>query len=83
MIETDGIAIVNDRCYIDLESHIVAIQFDRVTFTVHVEEFLDFFNSIDSVREYLINSDSYVVGTTMQGEREEIIVPKPTDEECS
>ena len=83
MIESDGIAVVNDRCYVDLESHIVAIQFDRVTFTVYIEEFLDFFNSIEETKDYLLNSEKYVVGTQMQGPPVNIIVPKPEDEECS
>jgi len=82
MTDSDEVVVINDRCYIDLESHVVAIQFDRVTFTVYVEEFLDFFNSINDVKDYLVKSDSYVIGTNMQGPATKVIVPKP-EEQCS
>lgn len=82
MTSSDGIVVINDRCYLDIESHIVAIQFDRVTFTVYVEEFLDFFNSMKEAKDYLLQSEDYVVGTNMQGPETKVIIPKP-EEECS
>ena len=83
MIDGQGIVVINDSCYLDLESHIVAVQIDRVTFSIYVDEFLDFFSSIEEVKSYFENSEDYVIGTTMQGIPKKIIVPKPDDDECS
>tara|TARA_B100000214_G_C23956008_1_gene622870 strand:+ start:1694 stop:1945 length:252 start_codon:yes stop_codon:yes gene_type:complete len=83
MIESQGIVVINDRCYLDLESHIVAVQIDRVTFSIYADEFLDFFESLEQVKDYFIESDDYVIGTTMDKELKKVIVPKPDESECS
>jgi hypothetical protein len=83
MIDSHGIVVINDRCYLDLESHVVAVQIDRVTFSIYADEFLDFMNSLEEVKDYFINSEDYVIGTTMDGQSKKVIVPKPDEEECS
>ena len=41
-----SLVVINQDAVIDHESHSVVIQFDRVTLSMAVEEFLDFYNTI-------------------------------------
>lgn len=79
----ESLVPINDKCYVDKESHIIAVQFDRITFSIYVDEFLDFFNSLQDVKDYFSSSEDYVIGTSMQGPPVEVILPKPLEEECS
>jgi len=73
---------INDSCYLDTESHVIAIQIDRVTFTLHVDEFLDFYSTMDDIKDFLMSSSGYVVGSTMaDNESKKIIMPKPDENE--
>ena len=77
-----SIVVVGDSAVIDLESHSVAIQLDRVTVSLEVEEFLDFYRSILDIKEYLESSPEYVVGQETDqetGQTTDVILPKPDD----
>ena len=77
-----SIVVVGNSAVIDLESHSVAIQLDRVTVSLEVEEFLDFYRSILDIKEYLESSPEYVVGQETDqetGQTTEVILPRPDD----
>ena len=78
----ENIIEINDSCYLDATSHMLAVQIDRVTFTFHVDEFLDFYEVFDDIKDFLITSPDYVVGRTMTNdENKDVIVPKPDENE--
>ena len=77
-----SIIVVGNNSVIDLESHSVAIQLDRVTISLDVEEFLDFYRSILDIKDFLETSPEYVVGQETDeksGETADVILPKPDD----
>ena len=79
-----SLTVINQDAVIDQESHSIVIQFDRVTFSMDVEEFLDFYNTIADVKDFLVNSPDYVVGCETDASTEEtksVIVPKPDEDD--
>lgn len=77
----DGIVEINECCYLDTQNHSVTIQFERVSITLHVEEFVDFYESIESAKKFLLDSGAYVLGETMSQPIKKVIVPKPEEDE--
>lgn len=79
-----SVVIIDNDSFIDSESHTVAIQIDRVTVSLNVEEFLDFFRTVSDIKLYLESSPDYVIGKetdTETGEVSDIIIPKPDDDD--
>jgi hypothetical protein len=72
---------VNNSCYLDVDSHTLAIQLGRVTFSINVEEFLEFYLQVDEINNFLKACPLYTVGHTMDAEKKEMFVPKPEDDE--
>ena len=77
----DGIVEIDKCCYLDTENHSLTVQFERVSITLHVDEFLDFYNIFEKAKAYLISSEDYVLGETMSEPVKNVIVPKPTEDE--
>jgi len=80
----DEILKINDMCYLDTKIHTVTIQLERVTVTLFVDEFLDFYNSINEVKEFFSISSSYIIGQDMDAANSgsnSIIIPKPEEDE--
>jgi len=72
---------INDRCYLETDSHMLAIQIDRITFSLCVEEFLDFYFQLTDIKEFLEECPDYVLGKRMDGDFREVFVPRPEDSE--
>lgn len=81
MNQYDGIVEINDCCYLDTQNHSLTIQLERVSITLHVEEFLDFYEIFENAKSFLIDSDKYVLGETMSEPVKKVIVPKPDEDE--
>ncbi len=77
----DGIVEINDCCYLDTQNHALTIQLERVSITLHVEEFLDFYEIFENAKSFLLESDGYVLGETMSSPVKNIIIPKPGEDE--
>ena len=54
---------LTDFGWLDEQDGIVIVAFDRLTISMEVEEFLDFFNSIDELREKLSEHPKISTGT--------------------
>tara|TARA_Y100000816_G_C26055388_1_gene553762 strand:- start:800 stop:1051 length:252 start_codon:yes stop_codon:yes gene_type:complete len=81
-VETfDGLVEISEQCYLDVQDHSLTIQFERVSITMHVEEFLDFYEIFDNARSFFINSEDYVFGETMSEPIKQVIIPKPSEDE--
>ena len=80
---SDGSRVVeiNDSCYLDTESHMLAIQVDRVTFTLCVDEFLDFYLQLAEVKDFFDACPDYVLGKTMDSDVRGIFIPRPDESE--
>tara|TARA_Y100000592_G_C5282456_1_gene226902 strand:- start:337 stop:585 length:249 start_codon:yes stop_codon:yes gene_type:complete len=79
-----SLVVINQDAVIDHESHSVVIQFDRVTLSMAVEEFLDFYNTIADIKDFLTSSPDYVVGLETDVDTEEtksVIIPKPDEDD--
>ena len=75
---------MNDSAVLDTESHSVIIQLDRITLSLEVEEFLDFYRSIVNLKEYLESSPDYLIGQETDqetGEIRDVILPRPDEDE--
>lgn len=75
---------INSSCYLDPEAHTITIQVERATFTIMVEEFLDFYRDIDDLRDFMKTSGDYVVGQEedlSSGEIKDIFIPKPDEDD--
>jgi hypothetical protein len=74
---------LTDSSWIDLESSTVGILIgERVTVTFFLDEFMDFFESINSVKTALESEDSISIGTyEKDGEirKQFMIVPDDSD----
>lgn len=77
----DGLVEISEQCYLDVQDHSLTIQFERVSITMHVEEFLDFYEIFDKARSFFINSEDYVFGETMSEPIKQVIIPKPSEDE--
>ena len=79
-----SIVLINNNSILDAQSHSVAIQLDRITISLEVEEFLDFYRSILEVKEFLESSPDYIVGQETDEETgivNDIVLPKPDDDD--
>ena len=79
-----SVILVNDSAVLDTESHSVIIQLDRITLSLEVEEFLDFYRSIVNLKEYLESSPDYLIGQETDqetGEIRDVILPRPDEDE--
>jgi hypothetical protein len=54
---------------------------DSVTLTLRLEEFLDFYNSIDEIRSIILDQDDIAIGiiTDKNGEQKEQLILKPDE----
>ena len=57
-----NLKIINNDAFLDEDTHTVSVQFDRVTFTMMVEEFLDFYSTISEIKDFFDSSPEYLVG---------------------
>ena len=82
-MEPDGkIVEINSISYLDEDTHSIIIQVERVGISFYVEEFLDFFKSIEEIKDFLLENPMYTVGKLMgDDEGKEIIVPKPDEDD--
>jgi len=79
-----NLKIINNDAFLDEDSHTVSVQFDRVTFTMMVEEFLDFYDTILEVKQFFDSSPDYLVGQERDvdsGSVRSIIMPKPDEDD--
>ena len=72
---------ISDMCYLDADSHTLAIHVDRITLAMGVDEFLDFYFQISAIKDFLDTSPHYVIGKTMDGDIKEMFVPCPDESE--
>ena len=73
---------LSENMWLDDSSHLVIIQLDRIAMTLEVEEFLEFYNRVESAKDTLFRHPGYVVGTTVtNGVEKKIIVPKPDEDD--
>jgi len=79
-----NLKIINSDAFLDEDSHTVSVQFDRVTFTMMVEEFLDFYNTISEIKEFFDSSPDYLTGQERDvesGSVRSVIIPKPDEDD--
>jgi hypothetical protein len=79
-----NLKIINNDAFLDEDSHTVSIQFDRVTFTMLVEEFLEFYTSVSEIKDFFDNSPDYVFAQEKDidsGSVRGIIMPKPDEDD--
>ena len=79
-----NLKIINADAFLDEDTHTVSVQFDRVTFTMMVEEFLDFYSTISEIKEFFDSSSDYLVGQEKDiesGSVRSVIIPKPNEDD--
>ncbi len=79
-----NLRIINNDAFLDEDSHTVSVQFDRVTFTMMVEEFLEFYDTILEIKEFFDASPEYLIGQEKDiesGSSRSIIMPKPDEDD--
>lgn len=81
MAQEENIVDINGVSFLDKDTHAIVIQVDRVGLTFYVEEFLDFFKSVEEVKDFLLENPLYTLGVLMGEDKKEIIVPKPDEDE--
>ena len=60
----DGIVEINDCCYLDTQNHALTIQLERVSITLHVEEFLDFYEIFENAKSFLKENNDVLIKVT-------------------
>ena len=79
-----NLKIINNDAFLDEDTHTVSVQFDRATFTMMVEEFLDFYSTISEIKDFFDSSPEYLVGQeedVESGSVRSIIMPKPDEDD--
>ncbi len=79
-----NLTIINDDAFLDDDSQSVSIQFDRITFTMMIEEFLDFYDSISEIKEFFDSSPDYLIcqeRDIANGSVRSVIIPKPDEDD--
>ena len=73
---------LNEAAWLDPIDGTVSIGLtDSVTLTVHLEEFLDFYNNIDEIRSIILDQDDIAMGITIgeNGVQKEQLMMKPDE----
>ena len=73
---------LNEAAWLDPIDGTVSIGLtDSVTLTVHLEEFLDFYNNIDEIRTIILDQDDIAIGiiTDENGEQKKQLMLKPDE----
>ncbi len=73
---------LTESAWFDDQDGLVVIAFDRLTISMQVEEFLDFFYSVDEIREKLESHPMVSTGTYENNgvEKETFVFLRPEDE---
>ena len=75
---------ISQNTWLDIETGTIHISIDRVTVSMIVEDFLDFFDDIDHARIELMKHPDFVVCLVEEGDDQRLqILPRPDEDDYS